>query len=120
MYKRQGPDRPGLQAVRENGVWSPLLEHGVDKAGVRALARRLGLSVAERPANACLSSRIPRGQPVTAAALLRVARAKDLLSAWGFAGVRGRPPAWGPPPDGGAARRVTPRGGRGGRGLSPA
>ena len=89
-----GPDRPGLQAVRENGVWSPLLEHGVDKAGVRALARRLGLSVAERPANACLSSRIPRGQPVTAAALLRVERAEDLLHAWGFAVVRVRHLAW--------------------------
>src|SRR5262249_34241256 len=52
-----GPDRPGLKAVQENGVSSPLLAHGVDKATVRALARHLGLSVWDRPANACLSSR---------------------------------------------------------------
>jgi uncharacterized protein len=85
-----GPDRPGLAAVRENGVLSPLLDHGIDKAGVRELARRLGLSVAERPANACLSSRIPHGQAVTEQALRRVERAEDLLHRHGFELVRVR------------------------------
>ena len=85
-----GPDRPGLAAVRENGVLSPLLEHGVDKASVRELARRLGLSVAERPANACLSSRIPHGQAVTEQALRRVERAEELLHHHGFELVRVR------------------------------
>lgn len=85
-----GPDRPGLQAVRERGVWSPLLEHGVDKAGTRELARRLGLSVWDRPANACLSSRIPHGQTVTLGKLRRVESAEDLLADLGFRVVRVR------------------------------
>jgi pyridinium-3,5-biscarboxylic acid mononucleotide sulfurtransferase len=60
-----GPDRPGLKAVQESGVYSPLLAHGVDKAATREIARDLGLSAWDRPANACLSSRIPHGQLVT-------------------------------------------------------
>jgi pyridinium-3,5-biscarboxylic acid mononucleotide sulfurtransferase len=85
-----GPDRPGLKAVRERGVWSPLLEHGVDKAEVRELARALGLSVWDRPANACLSSRIPHGQTVTIGKLRRVESAEDLLADLGFRVVRVR------------------------------
>src|SRR5688572_18936829 len=49
-----GPDRPGLRAVRERGVYSPLLAHGVGKDETRALARALGLSAWDRPAEACL------------------------------------------------------------------
>jgi uncharacterized protein len=85
-----GPDRPGLRAIRERGVWSPLLEASVDKSGVRALARQLELSVAERPANACLSSRIPHGQPVTLGALRRVEAAEEALGELGFRLVRVR------------------------------
>ena len=85
-----GPDRPGLQAVRERGVWSPLLEHGVTKEAVRGLARVLGLSVWDRPANACLSSRIPHGQTVTLGKLRRVEGAEDLLADLGFRVVRVR------------------------------
>jgi uncharacterized protein (TIGR00268 family) len=85
-----GPDRPGLAAVRERGIWSPLLEHGVTKEGVRELARALGLSVWERPANACLSSRIPHGQTVTIGKLRRVEGAEDLLADLGFRVVRVR------------------------------
>jgi uncharacterized protein (TIGR00268 family) len=85
-----GPDRPGLAAVRERGVWSPLLEHGADKAAVRELARVLGLSVWDRPANACLSSRIPHGQTVTLGKLRRVESAEDLLADLGFRVVRVR------------------------------
>jgi uncharacterized protein len=85
-----GPDRPGLRAVREAGVYSPLLAHGIDKPAARALARGLGLSVWDRPANACLSSRIPHGQPVTLGKLRRVEAAEDLLAGQGFRLVRVR------------------------------
>jgi uncharacterized protein len=92
-----GPDRPGLRAVREHGVYSPLVAHGVDKPAVRALARELGLSAWDRPPNACLSSRIPHGQPVTLGKLRRVEAAEALLAARGFRVLRVRH-------DGGAAR----------------
>ncbi len=85
-----GPDRPGLAAVREKGVYSPLLAHGVDKETTRAVARALGLSAWDRPANACLSSRIPHGQPVTLGKLRRVEAAEDLLAGAGFRVVRVR------------------------------
>src|SRR5258705_513665 len=60
-----GLDRPGLRAVQESGVYSPLLAHGVDKAATREIARSLRLSAWDRPVNACVSSRIPHGQLVT-------------------------------------------------------
>jgi uncharacterized protein len=92
-----GPDRPGLRAVREQGVYSPLLAHGVDKAATRAIARAFGLSAWDRPANACLSSRIPHGQVVTLGKLRRIEAAEEVLAAAGFRVVRVRH-------DGGAAR----------------
>ncbi len=85
-----GPDRPGLRAVRERGVRSPLLEHGIGKDETRAIARALGLSVWDRPANACLSSRIPHGQAVSLGKLRRIERAEDLLAERGFRVVRVR------------------------------
>jgi uncharacterized protein len=85
-----GPDRPGLRAVRERGVYSPLLEHGVTKAETRALARSFGLSVWDRPANACLSSRIPHGQVVTLGKLRRIEAAEEVLAGAGFRVVRVR------------------------------
>jgi pyridinium-3,5-biscarboxylic acid mononucleotide sulfurtransferase len=85
-----GPDRPGLRAVRERGVYSPLLVHGIDKAAARAMARSLGLSAWDRPANACLSSRIPHGQVVTLGKLRRIEAAEELLAARGFRVVRVR------------------------------
>ncbi|MXX76539.1 MAG: ATP-dependent sacrificial sulfur transferase LarE [Holophagales bacterium] len=85
-----GPDRPGLQAVRERGVYSPLLEHGVTKADARRLARALGLTVWDRPANACLSSRIPHGQLVTLPKLRRVEDAEAELQSRGFRILRVR------------------------------
>jgi uncharacterized protein len=85
-----GPDRPGLQAVRESGVYSPLLAHGVTKEETRALARALGLSVWDRPANACLSSRIPHGQVVTLGKLRRIEAAEEALAERGFRIVRVR------------------------------
>ena len=85
-----GPDRPGLRAVQEHGVWSPLLEAGATKADVRALARELGLSAWDKPANACLSSRIPHGQPVSLGKLRRIERAEAVLLDAGFTVVRVR------------------------------
>jgi uncharacterized protein len=85
-----GSDRPGLRAVRERGVYSPLLAHGIDKAAARGLAQALGLTVWDRPANACLSSRIPHGQVVTLGKLRRIEAAEDLIAAAGFRVVRVR------------------------------
>ncbi|HEX4963916.1 MAG TPA: ATP-dependent sacrificial sulfur transferase LarE [Thermoanaerobaculia bacterium] len=85
-----GPDRPGLRAVQENGVYSPLLAHGVDKAATREIARDLGLSAWDRPANACLSSRIPHGQLVTLGKLRRIEAAEEVLAGAGFRVVRVR------------------------------
>ena len=92
-----GPNRPGLRAIEERGVYSPLLAHGVEKAATREIARALGLSVWDRPANACLSSRIPHGQDVTLAKLRTIEAAEDLLHDRGFTVVRVRH-------DGGRAR----------------
>jgi uncharacterized protein len=85
-----GPDRPGLRAVRESGVYSPLLAHGVDKTVTREIARALGLSAWDRPANACLSSRIPHGQLVTLGKLRRIEAAEEVLAGAGFRIVRVR------------------------------
>jgi uncharacterized protein len=85
-----GPDRPGLQAVRERGVYSPLLAHGLDKSATRQLARELALSVWDRPANACLSSRIPHGQLVTLGRLRKIEAAEEILAAEGFRVTRVR------------------------------
>lgn len=67
-----GEHRPGIRAMRSAGVRSPLAELGIAKDGVRALARAAGLSVHDRPSNACLASRIPWGQRVTSEKLLRI------------------------------------------------
>ena len=85
-----GPDRPGLRAVAERGVYSPLLVHGVSKAEARRLARALGLNVWDRPANACLSSRIPHGQLVSLPKLRRIEAAESELRRRGFQVLRVR------------------------------
>ncbi len=76
--------RPGLQAVEELDVHSPLLAHDVSKAEVREIAARYDLSVADKPSMACLSSRIPTGLEVTEDRLTRIERAEALLRQWGF------------------------------------
>jgi uncharacterized protein (TIGR00268 family) len=76
--------RPGLRAVEELDVFSPLLANDLTKAEVREAAERYGLSVAEKPSMACLSSRIPTGVEVTEERLSRVERAERLLRTWGF------------------------------------
>jgi tRNA-specific 2-thiouridylase/uncharacterized protein len=82
--------RPGLRAVEELNAYSPLLEHGVTKSEVRAIAREYDLSVAEKPAMACLSSRIPTGLEVTEEKLTRVEKAERILRTWGFEQFRVR------------------------------
>jgi uncharacterized protein len=82
--------RPGLRAAKEHNVCSPLAEAGVDKAGVRQLSRALGLPWWDKPAQPCLASRFPYGQPITADRLRRVAAAEAWLRAQGFEDVRVR------------------------------
>ena len=85
-----GGHRPGLQAVAELDAYSPLLEHGFTKEDVRAAADEYGLSVADKPSMACLSSRIPTGIEVTEERLSRVERAEAALREWGFSQFRVR------------------------------
>ena len=85
-----GDDRPGLQAAREFGVRSPLVEAGFRKADVRALAKALGLSNWDKAAAACLSSRIPRGTRITEQKLQRVEQAERVVKKDGFRQVRVR------------------------------
>jgi uncharacterized protein len=85
-----GDDRPGIKAAREWQVRSPLVEAALTKADVRAAAHALGLSAWDKPAAACLSSRIPRGVPITVEKLQRVEQAEAILHAEGFRQVRVR------------------------------
>ncbi len=85
-----GDDRPGMQAAREFGVRSPLVEAGFRKADIRTLAKALSLSNWDKPAAACLSSRIPRGIKITEQKLQRVEQAERLLQDEGFRQVRVR------------------------------
>jgi uncharacterized protein len=85
-----GDDRPGIKAAREWRVRSPLVEASLSKSDVRALAQALGLSNWDKPAAACLSSRIPRGTPITIESLRRVEQAEEILQAEGFRHVRVR------------------------------
>jgi pyridinium-3,5-biscarboxylic acid mononucleotide sulfurtransferase len=85
-----GDDRPGIKAAREWKVRSPLVEASLTKADVRAIAQSLGLSSWDKPAAACLSSRIPRGIPITVEKLQRVEQAEAVFQAEGFRQVRVR------------------------------
>ena len=85
-----GDHRPGLRAADEAEVVSPLLEAGLNKDDVRALARLLNLPNADKPAAACLASRIPYGTPVTLERLSQVEQAEAALHDLGFVGLRVR------------------------------
>ena len=85
-----GDWRPGLRAAAEHSVRHPLLEAGVGKEEVRALARELGVPSAEKPASPCLASRLPYGTRVTPAVLAQVDRAEQALKALGFRVLRVR------------------------------
>ena len=85
-----GDYRPGLQAAAENRVRSPLVEANLDKEGVRRVAQYLDLPVWDKPAQPCLSSRIPYGTPVTLENLSMIERAEDYLKSLGLREVRAR------------------------------
>lgn len=82
--------RPGQQAAAERGARFPLVEAGLTKPEVRALSRRLGLRTADKPAAACLASRVPYGTRVTVGVLGQVAVAESGLHGLGFEAVRVR------------------------------
>lgn len=85
-----GDYRPGIEAAKQYGVRSPLVEAKLRKDDIRSLSRMMDLPTWDKPAQACLSSRIPYGTTVTVEALTKIARAEQLLRAKGFRQVRVR------------------------------
>ncbi len=86
----QGDFRPGQQAANQHHVAAPLLRVGLRKQEIRELAREAGLRIWDKPASACLSSRIEYGRPVTREALDVVERGEDSIRALGFRQFRVR------------------------------
>ncbi|MBF2028404.1 MAG: ATP-dependent sacrificial sulfur transferase LarE [Oscillatoriales cyanobacterium C42_A2020_001] len=82
--------RPGIQAAKERGARSPLAEVGITKLEVREIAKHLGLSCWDKPAQPCLSSRFPYGEEITLAKLQRVGRAEAYLRKLGLKNLRVR------------------------------
>ena len=85
-----GDYRPGMAAVRELGIRSPLLEAGLTKAEIRVLSREMGLPTADKPAMACLATRFVTGCPITKEGLARVEAAEARLRDLGFRQLRVR------------------------------
>lgn len=86
----QGDFRPGQQAAQQHHVAAPLLSAGLTKQEIRELARQAGLRIWDKPASACLSSRIEYGRPVTREALDVVERGEDAIRSLGFRQFRVR------------------------------
>lgn len=86
----RGEFRPGQEAARRHEVLAPLAEAGLSKAEIRQLARDAGLKIWDKPASACLSSRIAYGQPVTRAVLTRIEEGEEILRGLGFRQFRVR------------------------------
>jgi len=84
----RGDYRPGMRAIRELGILSPLLEAGLAKAEIRELLRGRGIPGWDRPSMACLASRVPYGETITTEKLRRIDEAEDLLRSLGFAQCR--------------------------------
>jgi pyridinium-3,5-biscarboxylic acid mononucleotide sulfurtransferase len=85
-----GDYRPGAQAAAEFRACAPLKEAGLTKAAIRALSAELGLPTADKPQMACLSSRVPYGEPVTPQKLSMIEQAENVLRDLGFFDVRVR------------------------------
>ena len=83
-------DRPGMRATKELGVLSPLRLCGITKKELRRLSREAGLFTADKPAYACLATRVPTGKMLTEETLRRVERAESALGALGFSDLRVR------------------------------
>jgi pyridinium-3,5-biscarboxylic acid mononucleotide sulfurtransferase len=86
----QGDFRPGQKAAANHHVVAPLLDAGLSKDEIRTLARQAGLRIWDKPASACLSSRIEYGRPVTREALAVVEKGEDALRSMGFRQFRVR------------------------------
>ena len=85
-----GDHRPGMQAARELGVRSPLMEVGMTKEDIRTLSQSLGLPTWDKPAQACLSSRFPYGDRITPEKIAQVEKAESGLRELGFRQLRVR------------------------------
>ncbi|MHC4984623.1 MAG: ATP-dependent sacrificial sulfur transferase LarE [Planctomycetota bacterium] len=85
-----GDYRPGLKAIQELAIVTPLLDAGLTKADIRAASAVMGLATADKPSAACLASRVPYNQPLTAEGLQRIARAEKVLHELGFRQCRVR------------------------------
>lgn len=86
----EASDRPGMRAISELSVRSPLRECGLTKSQIRQLSKDAGLFTQDKPAYACLATRIPTGEEITAAKLQRTERAEAFLSQMGFRDFRVR------------------------------
>ena len=86
----QGDYRPGMVAASEHRVRSPMVEAGLTKADVRAIAKSLDIPIWDKPAQPCLSSRIPYGTPVTAENLAKIEQAEEFLRGLGLKEIRAR------------------------------
>ena len=82
--------RPGLKAGQEHGIRNPMVEAGLSKEDIRTLSRERGLPTWDKPAQPCLSSRIPYGMPVSVEALTKIARAESFLKGLGLREFRVR------------------------------
>jgi pyridinium-3,5-biscarboxylic acid mononucleotide sulfurtransferase len=85
-----GDYRPGQRAAKTHDVKAPLVEAGLTKAEIRELSRRAGLSIWDRPAAACLSSRVPYGTPVTIETIQTIEQGEEAVRALGFRQFRVR------------------------------
>ncbi|MCH8108748.1 MAG: ATP-dependent sacrificial sulfur transferase LarE [Chloroflexi bacterium] len=85
-----GDFRPGLNAAKQYGVKSPMVDAGLTKAEIRSLSKDMGLPTWDKPAQACLSSRIPYGTTVTVEALTKIAKAEEFLHGLGIRQLRVR------------------------------
>ena len=85
-----GDHRPGQRAAAERGARFPMVDAGLDKAAVREMSRRLGLATWDKPAAACLASRIPYGTTVTVSRLTSIEGAELALKGLGFPELRVR------------------------------
>lgn len=86
----EASDRPGMRALTELGVRSPLRECGITKAMVREFSAEAGLFTADKPAYACLATRVPTGEIITPEKLQKVERAENALFEMGYADFRVR------------------------------
>ena len=83
-------DRPGMRALREMSVLSPLRDAGLKKVEIRRLSKEAGLGTHDKPAYACLATRVPAGTPITVRLLEKIERVEEMLYDMGFSDFRAR------------------------------